>query len=88
MPEKLLTLHSRIYTIPKAATFPHYAHCSGSTYALQLRLRPPRLLPKLTGKPQLFKGQRLQHVYDASPEESRQGERGGQNPQKSPTVLL
>lgn len=50
--------------------------------------------PKLTGKPQhsrlwrIFKGQRLLHVCDVSPEESRQGERGGTKTLRNFTQFL
>lgn len=87
MPEELLPLHSLLYNIPPIPSMlPHYTHSPSSTDAFQLCLSPFQLLPKLTGKPQhsqlrrIFKGQRLLHVYDVSPEESRQGESGGTKP--------
>lgn len=73
-------------TSPIPSMLPHYTHSPSSTDAFQLCLSPFQLLPKLTGKPQhsrlrrIFKGQRLLHVYDVSPEESRQGESGGTKP--------
>lgn len=93
MPEKLLTLHFLIYYIPK---HPHsYTIPSPSpSDALQLCLSPLQLLPKLTGKPQhsrlsrIFKGQRLLHVYDVSPKESRQGEGGGTKTLRNFTQFL
>lgn len=83
MPEKLLTLHSLIYNIPQSFHIFTLYPSPDSTEALELHLSPLQLFPKLTGKPQhsrlskTLKSQRLLHVYDVSPKESRQGERGG-----------